>query len=77
MEYDAVVLAGGEARRLGGADKPGLTVGGRTIAERVVSAVPDAARVVVVGPERALPGVVFTREDPPGGGPVPALRAGL
>ncbi|MER6949022.1 NTP transferase domain-containing protein [Nonomuraea sp. NPDC000554] len=77
MEYDAVVLAGGEARRLGGADKPGLTVGGRTIVERVVSAVPDAARVVVVGPERGLPGVVFTREDPPGAGPVPALRAGL
>ncbi|MET7461892.1 NTP transferase domain-containing protein [Nonomuraea sp. NPDC005501] len=75
--YDVVVLAGGEARRLGGADKPGLVVGGRTLLERVVAAVPGAGRVVVVGPERELPGVVFTREDPPGGGPVPALRAGL
>lgn len=75
--YDVVVLAGGEARRLGGADKPGLVVGGRTLLERVVAAVPGAGRVVVVGPERDLPGVVFTREDPPGGGPVPALRAGL
>ncbi|NUW41709.1 molybdenum cofactor guanylyltransferase [Nonomuraea rhodomycinica] len=75
--YDAVVLAGGEARRLGGADKPGLVVGGRTLLERVAGAVSGAGRVVVVGPARDLPGVVFTQEDPPGGGPVPALRAGL
>ncbi|GAA3162009.1 NTP transferase domain-containing protein [Nonomuraea roseoviolacea] len=75
--YDAVVLAGGEARRLGGADKPGLVVGGRTLLERVAGAVSGAGRVVVVGPVRDVPGVVFTREDPPGGGPVPALRAGL
>lgn len=75
--YDAVILAGGQARRLGGADKPGLAVGGRTLLERVAAAVPDAGRVVAVGPDRELPGVVFTREDPPGGGPVPALRAGL
>ncbi|NEB73803.1 molybdenum cofactor guanylyltransferase, partial [Streptomyces sp. SID14478] len=26
-EYDALVLAGGAARRLGGADKPGVRVG--------------------------------------------------
>ncbi|MDI5909290.1 molybdenum cofactor guanylyltransferase, partial [Streptomyces sp. 12257] len=26
--YDVVVLAGGAARRLGGADKPGVRVGG-------------------------------------------------
>ena len=29
--YDAVVLAGGGARRLHGADKPGLLVGGRPL----------------------------------------------
>ncbi|MEU8249578.1 NTP transferase domain-containing protein [Nonomuraea sp. NPDC048916] len=75
--YDAVILAGGQARRLGGVDKPGLAVGGRTMVERVVAAVPGALRVVVVGPERRLAGVVSAREDPPGGGPVPALRAGL
>ncbi|MFC6558568.1 NTP transferase domain-containing protein [Nonomuraea cavernae] len=75
--YDAVILAGGLARRLGGVDKPGLAVGGRAMVERVVAAVPDARRVVVVGPERGLTGVVFAREDPPGAGPVPALRAGL
>ncbi|MFI6316034.1 NTP transferase domain-containing protein [Nonomuraea sp. NPDC050556] len=77
MSYDAVVLAGGAARRMGGADKPALRVGGRTLLEHVIAAVPDAGRVIVVGPDTGLPGVTTTREDPPGGGPVPALRAGL
>ncbi|MEV4400150.1 NTP transferase domain-containing protein [Nonomuraea sp. NPDC049607] len=75
--FDAVILAGGAARRLGGADKPGLAVGGRPLVERVVAAASGARRTVVVGPRRDLPGVLFTREDPPGGGPVPALAAGL
>nr|WP_214411050.1 NTP transferase domain-containing protein [Sphaerisporangium fuscum] len=76
--YDAVVLAGGAARRLGGGDKPGVRVGGLTLVERVAAAVPDAARLIVVGPAYpGLPRALFVREDPPGGGPVPALRAGL
>ncbi|WP_198601894.1 NTP transferase domain-containing protein, partial [Streptomyces sp. MH60] len=36
--YDAVVLAGGAARRLGGADKPGLRVGARALLDRVLAA---------------------------------------
>ncbi|MEU8269162.1 NTP transferase domain-containing protein [Sphaerisporangium sp. NPDC049002] len=73
-----MVLAGGGARRLGGEDKPGVSVGGLTLIERVAAAVPDAVRLVVVGPERpGLAGAEFVREDPPGGGPVPALRTGL
>ncbi|MEO3814336.1 molybdenum cofactor guanylyltransferase [Sphaerisporangium sp. B11E5] len=76
--YDAVVLAGGAARRFGGADKPGAEVGGRPLIERVAAAVPGAARLVVVGPARTgLDGALFVQESPPGGGPVPALRAGL
>jgi molybdopterin-guanine dinucleotide biosynthesis protein A len=76
--YDAVVLAGGGARRLNGADKPGLVVGGRPLVSWVAEAVADAGRLVVVGPRRPeLPGAVAVREDPPGGGPIPALRAGL
>ncbi len=77
---DAVVLAGGSATRMGGADKPGLTVAGRTLLERVVDAVlahTPGADVTVVGPRRDLPDVRYVREDPPGGGPVPALGAGL
>jgi molybdopterin-guanine dinucleotide biosynthesis protein A len=75
---DAVVLAGGAGRRLGGADKPGLLVGGRSLLDRVLEAVAGASVVVVVGPKRetARP-VVPVLEDPPGGGPVAALAAGL
>ncbi|NED17374.1 NTP transferase domain-containing protein, partial [Streptomyces sp. SID9913] len=36
--YDAVVLAGGAARRLSGADKPGVHVGGRALIDRVLAA---------------------------------------
>jgi molybdopterin-guanine dinucleotide biosynthesis protein A len=76
--YDAVVLAGGGARRLRGADKPGLLVGGRPLVAWVGEAVAGAGRLVLVGPERPeLPRAITVREDPPGGGPVPALRAGL
>ena len=86
--FDAVVLAGGRSSRLGGTDKPGLVVGGRTLLGSVVSAMTSAGagRVVVVGPERpavagtgAQDGVRlrYTREEPPGRGPVAALRCGL
>jgi molybdenum cofactor guanylyltransferase len=101
--FDAVVLAGGRSTRLGGADKPGLVVGRRTLLGSVVWAVTEAgaSRVVVVGPQRPAalgavtlppgtgsrgtgsPGgrggeqVRYSREDPPGGGPVVALRCGL
>lgn len=76
--YDAIVLAGGAATRLGGADKPQLRVAGRTLLDRAVSAVSDAARVVVVGPHRPVTGAVtFCREQPPGGGPVAAIAAAV
>jgi molybdopterin-guanine dinucleotide biosynthesis protein A len=76
--YDAVVLAGGAARRLGGADKPGVRVGGRALLDRVLAACADARTTVVVADHRptARP-VTWAREDPPGGGPVAALDAGL
>ncbi|OOC53408.1 molybdenum cofactor guanylyltransferase [Nocardiopsis sinuspersici] len=118
---DAVVLAGGAGRRMGGVDKPGLDVAGRTLLERVtdvvrahnadavrvhgagtvapsgtaaVGATPEDARdtagsrgeagedagggrTIVVGPTRESPRALYVREDPPGSGPVPALRAGL
>ncbi len=76
--FDAVVLAGGEARRLGGQDKPALEVGGRTMLDAVVAACAGAQTTVVVGPERPVSRpVLWAREDPVGGGPVPALAAGL
>jgi molybdopterin-guanine dinucleotide biosynthesis protein A len=76
--YDAVVLAGGAARRLGGADKPGLRVGGRALLDRVLTACADAGTTVVVAdPRPTLRPVRWAREDPPGAGPVAALDAGL
>jgi molybdopterin-guanine dinucleotide biosynthesis protein A len=76
--YDAVVLAGGAAKRLGGADKPALSVGGRPLLDRVLGACADAAETVVVGTRRpTVRPVRWTQEQPPGGGPVAALDAGL
>ncbi|WP_335645161.1 molybdenum cofactor guanylyltransferase [Amycolatopsis albispora] len=54
-----------------------LTDGGRPLLAGVLDALGDAD-VVVVGPERpGLRPVRWAREDPPGGGPVAALAAGL
>ncbi|MGN6331019.1 MAG: molybdenum cofactor guanylyltransferase [Motilibacteraceae bacterium] len=76
--YDVVVLAGGAGSRLGGVDKPGLDMGGRSSLDRVLDAVVGAGRVVVVGSERPTSRPVdWTREDPPGSGPLAGLRAGL
>jgi molybdopterin-guanine dinucleotide biosynthesis protein A len=84
VPFGMIVLAGGRAARLGGADKPGLVVGGRTLLAAVLAAGAGAGArpVIVVGPqggpgsgEPSDPRVV--REEPPGAGPVPALRRGL
>lgn len=77
--FDVVVAAGGAGRRLGGADKAALTVGGRPLLERVLTACAGARRAVVVGPRRATAhtGVRWLREDPPGGGPLAAVAAAL
>ncbi|GHH05236.1 NTP transferase domain-containing protein [Streptomyces lanatus] len=78
VAYDAVVLAGGAARRLGGVDKPGVRVGGRPLLDRVLAACADARTSVVVAEPRATARpVTWAREDPPGGGPLAALGAGL
>lgn len=74
----AVVLTGGSAVRLDGADKAGLEIGGQTLLERALAALADVAEVVVVGEEvpTSRP-VTFRREEPPGGGPLAGLLAGL
>ncbi|MGW0839658.1 NTP transferase domain-containing protein [Streptomyces sp. NPDC002787] len=76
--FDAVVLAGGAARRLGGADKPAVRVGGRALLDRVLAACAGARTTVVVAdPRRTARPVLWAREEPPGGGPLAALDAGL
>ncbi|MFE9920579.1 DUF6457 domain-containing protein [Streptomyces sp. NPDC005774] len=72
------MLAGGGARRLGGADKPGVRVGGRSLLDRVLAACSGArTTVVVAGPRPTSRPVFWAREEPPGGGPLAALDAGL
>lgn len=73
----ALVLAGGASTRLG-EDKPAALVGGVPLLDRVLGALSNEADVVVVGPARrtARP-VRFVLEQPPGGGPVAAIAAGL
>lgn len=78
--FGLIVLAGGRGARLGGRDKPGLVVGSHTLIEAVVAAgtAAGAGQIIVVGPRRAgLAGASFVTEQPPGAGPVPALRRGL
>jgi molybdopterin-guanine dinucleotide biosynthesis protein A len=75
--FTAVVLAGGGAVRLDGADKASLELHGRTLLTWALDAVIDAAEVVVVGdPVPTHRPVTFTREDPRGGGPAAALLTG-
>lgn len=76
--FDAIILAGGAARRLDGADKQAVEIDGVSMFDRALAAAKGAERIVAVGPERATPGEVrWAREDPAGGGPVAAIAAGL
>ncbi|MCK9795850.1 NTP transferase domain-containing protein [Isoptericola sp. 4D.3] len=80
IRYDAVVLAGGRATRLGGVPKPTVVLDGATLLDRALDATRDAGRTVAVGPDLAADGargVLVAREDPPFGGPVAGLDAGL
>ena len=75
--FSAVILAGGVAARLDGADKASVELHGRTLLAWALDAVMDAVEVVVVGdPVPTERPVTFTREDPRHGGPVAALLTG-
>ena len=77
--WDAVILAGGRARRLGGIDKPGLRLDdGRSLLQRALAATGPARVRVVVGAVRDAPADVrLVLETPRFGGPVVALAAGI
>jgi molybdopterin-guanine dinucleotide biosynthesis protein A len=78
QEFDVVILAGGTGRRLGGVDKAGLVVAGVPLLDRVLLAGAAARHTVVVGePRPTVREVRWAREDPPGGGPLAGLAAGL
>lgn len=76
--WAAIILAGGRASRLDGADKAGIEIGGRTLLDWALDGVIDAREVVVVGDQVPTERpVTFTREDPRYGGPVAGLLTGL
>lgn len=77
MDLAAVILAGGTAVRLDGADKASLELAGSTLLEHALAATRAAGEVVVVGdPVPTTRPATFVREDPPLGGPVAGLVAG-
>ena len=77
----AIVVGGGGGERLGGVSKPDLTLGGVRLIDRVCAALLEvcgAGCVAVVPPSVRVPdGVARTLEDPPGGGPLAGVDAGL
>jgi molybdopterin-guanine dinucleotide biosynthesis protein A len=78
VDFDAVVLAGGGSTRFGGADKALLVVDGMSLLDRALTATSAARSTVVVGPEREVcREVEWAMEEPPAGGPVAGIAAGL
>ncbi|WP_344024431.1 molybdenum cofactor guanylyltransferase [Kribbella jejuensis] len=72
------MLAGGGSTRFGGVDKAMLVLDGVSLLDRVLSATAGATETVVVGAVRtAYREVKWTLEEPPAGGPVAGLAAGL
>jgi molybdopterin-guanine dinucleotide biosynthesis protein A len=82
--YGAIILCGGESRRMT-QDKAWLPFGDETLLQRVVrivgQCVPNQNIIVVAGMEQKLPEmparVRVVRDMAPGRGPLPALLAGL
>nr|WP_308162159.1 NTP transferase domain-containing protein [Microbacterium sp. ISL-59] len=75
-----MLLVGGEGRRMGGIAKPLLVLEGRSLWARTVDALVDAGvgPIVAVGPVlEESADVVWAREEPPLGGPVAGIAAGL
>jgi len=72
-----VVLTGGTARRLGGAPKTALDVGGRSPLRRLLDDVAPLPTVVVGEPQDVGHEVLWAREQPVGGGPLAGVGAGV
>lgn len=72
----AIVLAGGQGRRLGGVDKALVEVGGVPALTRALRAAARADPILVAGPARpGIAGVRWVQDS--GGGPVAGLAAAV
>ena len=77
-DWSVIVLAGGDGRRLGGADKSAIDLDGQTTLDRILDSIPSEMPVVVAGPHRPTHRAAsFRQESPPGGGPVAGIAAAL
>jgi molybdenum cofactor guanylyltransferase len=73
----AVVLAGGASQRFP-PDKLSEVVDGTSVLDHALASLPEQFLIVVVGAVREVArSVIFTSENPAGGGPAAALVAGL
>lgn len=73
----ALVVAGGASTRYG-ADKLAEPLGATTVLGHLVDALPPDWPVVVVGERRTLGrDVIWVRDEPPGGGPLAGIAAGV
>jgi molybdopterin-guanine dinucleotide biosynthesis protein A len=81
-ELSVILLAGGSSRRMG-SDKANIEFGAGTLLTFQLEQIPSTFSVVVVGetidtkPTINWPEITWTRENPPGAGPVAALASGL
>lgn len=72
---NVIILAGGQGTRMGGVNKAAVQLNGRRLVDHLLDQLDDHA-VIVVSPH-PLPGIITTSEQPPFGGPVAGIAAGI
>ncbi len=77
-QWTAMILSGGRSSRLG-FDKATADLNGRPLLDWLLDSIPEASDCVLVGPAPTgtTRHLTLTREEPPGGGPLAGIAAGL
>lgn len=73
---NVIILAGGQGTRMGGVDKATVELNGRRLLDYLLERLGSGHNVVVVSPH-PVEGVITTSEQPPFGGPVAGIAAGV
>lgn len=82
LPHAVLILAGGTAKRLGGVSKPDYKIGPSRLIDIALAEIDStgfAGRIVVIAPSQleVRDGVELTLEDPPHGGPLAGIGAGV